>query len=681
MMFVLALALLLLLLSVVLPFGVLAGSARDAPIVFPQRNLTGLTPYYVIAAPLSVAPSVLLYATDNHGDLDTLYALGPDGRVVSQAAAPMALVYFETRPQGSVVWQLGQNGSSPSPQYLIGFSTSVPLTLLHVFHAPSTLRGNRFLATDSAGRIFVSDANLITVLDPTDGHLLTSFNLTNTDNLLAVTYDQGWYIGFDPSDTLWVLSGNYDSNGALGISRVTSAGVVLNAARIVLPNSNGSTLQSFAVDSAGVAYVTLYAQTAAAAVLYKIDSAFTVSTVALPSFTAPSPNDYDIIMSVTWGATFTSDRFYLYDFERQPLVVLNSDCALLPSVSTNPAGADLSLAITYDPFTDTMLATNQRETSYVVRVDAAGEVVQRYNSPGYSRNGSPWLMQEIVTDRDGFAAFTGFDSQNVPVLCLYNNTQLVRIVSGVGRGVALAIDRNSQLLYMPSVLNLTVLEAYTYSGVLHHTLPVPNASVDPFTQLLYFDDEAGGRLAQCDTAGHILLITLADGSVTPVLRLNDSDLLLYRCAFTADRSLLYVLGATVVNNQDIAVIVRLTDGAVLAQLVSYSRFPGPIALDSTNAPWMPVWGEGLFVFPPLAGPAASTVDSSSDSLSKGQVAGIVIGCVLSAALMLALGAYVLRRLRRREAPASSFSEGRRREEESTRKWERSRDLDDKAEGE
>jgi hypothetical protein len=140
------------------------------PELYPVANISaGPIPYYLVAADQSTGYSFYAFANEFTGPV---YALDAQGGIAatSQFAITAPLWYFETRPHNGLLWILLDvyyNASVEAQPSFVALDAST-LELVHQFPYPAELqpRSNftsfsNYLATDSEGRLFLSQAEQV----------------------------------------------------------------------------------------------------------------------------------------------------------------------------------------------------------------------------------------------------------------------------------------------------------------------------------------------------------------------------------------------------------------------------------------------------------------------------------------------------------------------------------------
>ena len=523
------------------------GPLGIAPFVEPVNVTQGTLIFYFTAAEQSNAtnaPAFYLWQSD----LRAIYALDANGHVIANNSntGGLTLLYFETRPHNGVVWvTAGLNSATPS--LLCYDATS--LALIRSFPFPASLTpaanytsGFVFLATDKAGLIYLALGRFIYVLGPTTGLQIRSFSVPAGDNRSAAAFSEGYYLGFDPSDVLWVLDGNAENNTHT-IYRVTNNGSIINSGRVLLPNAPTQRLQSFAVDSAGNGWVSIYGRNDSDHLLYKISAQFAVTAIPVPAHLYNVATDVEL--AITWGATPAQDLVYVSDYQRLPIQVLSPTGALLRQIETRPAGIDAPNFILYDPYLDSFVVSNLFGYYGVVRVAMNWSFIAGYELGGLDMEGQPLVAYSVAVDGHGLLALQvdvyNYSSLN---LILYNGTrQVFNITAGGG---AVAFDPTTPVIYVPAYVFDPALsapiEVYSYAGVRLRTITV-TGGLPYFYNFHYWLGLHGPALLGCDYDvgdGDVRSIDLATGVATTVFHVNSSLYSIYDVLVSPDHRVLYL---------------------------------------------------------------------------------------------------------------------------------------------
>ena len=440
----------------------------------------------------------------------------------------------------------------------------------------------------------------------------------------------GYFLAFDPADTLWVLDANpLSPSGSFPLWRTTSNGSVLDFVLMDLPDAldachpgyTNCYPQSMAVDSAGFGYVTLYS----------IQGVFVINqqlqlVTRLP-FAGPQypsvPYGYDLEMSISWGSTPSSDLIYTYGYLRPPIAVMSPTGALVGQVNIDPSYSPT--AVVYDAYLDSFLIANSLGSYSVVRVNQVGLVIAQFLL-GFAIDalqGSPLIVYGLAGDGSGHAAFAGTAADGItPQLWMFHGaTQLWLLPVGLGGGVA--IDPTAQLVWVPSAVGGTTLEAYSYSGSLLRSLTAADAVPIPYW-MSFRPDMAGGNgsLVQCDGHGDVISsVSLSTGAVTVLYNGFEGGVgpeSQVSCfSYSADSSVLYLAGSSTASTGGAIWAVDTASGAVIAELDLQGNGGLLVATNSSGSVIVPVNGNSLI----LVYPAVTVTAPSSSSTGVSRVIG------------------------------------------------------------
>ena len=579
----------------------------NVSISVPQSTLTAgtLSPQYIVAAEQGLSRSLELYAFDLSASL--IYAVNSSGAVVVQSVGNPGvgagtLLYFETRPHRGMLWVLAQ-------QALLGFNATT-LALLHQFSLATALTspsngtttgvgysGYLFLATDSQGRLFLTLSNQVYIISPTTGAQLGHFSVPNVDGLSSGTFDQGYYCAFDASDALWIIDGNRSApNGSLPSYIVTSAGALLSSGLIDLPGAATEQLQSFAVDSAGFGYLSLYGDSLTSRAVFKVDPVTlkVVAQLQMPAAIIPPPTaGYDNEVSVSWGSTPQTDRLYAYDFQRLPIAVMSPSGASLLNVSTSPSGLvetrDNWKSLHYDSYEDSLLVIASGGLYTAVRVSASNILLNAYYV-GVQSSGMPARGNAVDGDGAGYVALLGDDPTLGPLhnyLYFFHGTQLQWSVSvsllfspGYSFHGNVAIDGANSVIYTPTTNSngTAAFAGYKYTGQLVRTLQAPLAYPSPYNLLFW-----RGLLLESSNAlsNVIIAVNISTGAAYPFYT-APATWSITNFDISADGSVLYLVGTTTLSYQ-LAVAVRVSTGAILTQYNDSCGYRSPADITVSSA--------------------------------------------------------------------------------------------------
>ena len=601
------------------------------PLVQPSAQPFGVAPFYMVGQPQFTPGSLGVYAFDETAA--TLYAINGSGLTASNTdIGNSELFYFEARPQAAtgLVWLLADNGQEASGYYdstypdLVAFDSftlqrkrTFPYASLNLRPAPNMTLGFSFLATDSQGLLYLALVNQIYVISPVNGTQLGYFSVAGPDES-GLEFNQGYFIAFDPSDTLWIIDGNpLAPLGTLQMWRTTKRGAVLNTVSVLFPDplqqcSPGCYLQSFAVDSSGTAYVTLYNVGG----VHKVSSALVATgpyNTANPQYPTGAGN-YDIEVAVSWGPTPAQDLVYTIGYLRPPIVVQTPTFSFVGTVVTIPTYDPI--AISYDVYLDSVLVSNSFGLYSVVRLNQKGLVVDQWNlgllPPPL---GAPVPVFGLAGDGTGVVAMAGIGTDGrTAQLWLYSGQALL-FQKAVGQGQAVAISGGSQLVYVPSgSLGGTTIEAYSYSGVLTLTISAPSAF--PFPEQMRFirapDQFNEAELVMCDGATDtILSVLVATGQVSTAYSgayrgAGGAEAAIYSFAYSADSTILYVAGTSKAMPYGGVWAANAQTGEPLAQLDLQGSSASLVAVTASNVVLVPTSSTQVLIFPGLTLPALGT---------------------------------------------------------------------------
>ena len=597
----------------------------------PSLVLQGVNPYYMISAPQGTASGVTLFAYDP--TLRHVFALAASGAVLAQTTVSMTMQYWEARPQlaTGLVWALAQDDYAYSDLQpdLLAFDQStlaivrhIPYSSLVLTPAGTSATGYGFLATDSSGTLYLSLTNWIYALDPVSGAQLSAFSVPNEEG--TVSFSDGYFLAFDPADVLWIVDNNA-VNGSFNAWRSSSSGSILNSGQLGLPysefNVGGLLLQSFAVDSAGNGWLSVFYLQA----VWKVAPDFSL----ISRYDIPGPAfvntiyAYDVEMSVSWGATPAQDQVFLYSYGRPPIQIMSPTGQALGVQQT--AAVFSPTAFCYDAHDGSFLLGSSTSEYSAVRVSEQGVVMYGFFL-GFDSIGFPFLVSGISADGAGYFAMAGTGADGItPQLWLFlGNSPVWQMPAGLG--TAVAIDAAAQRVYVPA--GDSTLASYDYTGVLQAAVTVA-ASVSSATSFLFVPAAAGGpAIASCDgSSDTVLLLALPSLSLSTLYNgAGGPQASVRSLALSADGSVLYIAGPSVEQPTGSVWAVDMATNAVLLQLDASVQGAGLVALHGSGAVWVPeLSGNDFLIFAPtpaVGGTGAASSTGASSVLGDPQFVGL-----------------------------------------------------------
>ena len=620
------------------------------PLVEPTLAVLYANPAVFSAAPggQSISPAIYCANYPSSQGEPRLYLAGSNGAVTLSTQAPFLISAIDPRPHGDLVWTLGfiANRSS-APQYdqfeyaVMSFDSS-SLALKSVFPLTGALTPTPSLdldqnstsenptgrvATDSAGRVFISAGPQVYVLDPSSGAQVGYFSLPNHDVISArntsnpyetdgyaadfLNSEEGYAIAFDPQDNLWILDINTNADGSYTLMHTSSSGSVLStgSVNLTLPGDTAdSTFASLAVDSAGVAYISTGSRTVLKVAL--AGSAFTVSAALTYPSASPAVASANTELSISWGATPAQDAFYVQNIQAGDVYVLDNTGAMLSSFDPSHGYGTASSAA-YDRYLDSIILTVDSGPHLAVRIARDASIIGFFDLPD-----EPQFAATLGSGlAPGFPAGDGAGNVAISYInytdyaynvLVYDRTGSVTAAFTAGTYTGLQIADG--LIVVQSATNASILESYSLAGTLVSSAPVPMFSEASAWQLI------DGVMYAVLYDASVVSIQLSTGVVTTVYS-SPASLQLAIIAFAVSPAVGLLYLETLLIGDDgfapLPLAVSLSTGAIIAELdaqqaVAQALFvaiASALAADPSGTLFIPDGSAGLRVFAPLTLPS------------------------------------------------------------------------------
>ena len=637
------------------------------PFVAPIASALYSSPNFIagVQGGLGVTPALYSANLFSQQQTEAVFFDSATGAHQMSADLPYVITALEPRPHGALVWGMGFVSNRTSafrlqgtyavmafdattlqlartfPQAVLNALTPPPFANLNLNYTTSS-QARWGIATDSQGRVYISAAYQMYVLNPTTGAQLGYFSLPNNDTLQVFpatsgapfhSNEQNYAFAFNAQDELWIVDPNIVAPappGVVTLYHTTSSGVLLDYGQLTVTPAGASAVATFsgiAVDSAGAVYIAVtYSAGLDTPVLLRVQLLHSVVSVA-STLALPLPSPYVLPtstrLSISWGATPAQDAIYVTSANfgymvSQVVYVLDPTGAV--RASFNPShGFGYANEAVYDAYLDSFVVTQYFSPHQAIRVARNLSIIATYDLPNIPLYRDTLYTGSVAVDGTG-RTFIAASNNTDSFVWVFNAAQQLETTLFIGTGDTLALGNG--LLYIPNPDTATVIDTYSASAPYRFMGSLTLPALRGASQLSFIASGSAGSLWGCNGTDAMTAVDLATLQVTVPYSGNGSMFRFTQFAAVPQLGVLY-LGATQTTNSryPIFLAVSLRTGAILA--VFDAGEPGPatsayspsyaLAADPLGVLWVPDVAAGVRVF---ASQAAATVKGHGGTPSR-----------------------------------------------------------------